>query len=73
MEFAHLGPAQAQVQVVLPGVSDVLVEHDVSLVADFTERTYVLDSGALTAEGSTAGVLADPAVRRAYLGSFEVT
>ena len=55
------------------GYAVLLVEHDVSLVADFTERTYVLDSGALIAEGSTADVLADPAVRRAYLGSFEVT
>ena len=51
----------------------LLVEHDIALVADFTERTYVLDSGALIAEGPTAGVLADAAVRRAYLGSFEVS
>ena len=50
----------------------LLVEHDVTLVADFTERTYVLDSGVLIAEGATADVLADPAVRRAYLGSFKV-
>ena len=55
------------------GYAVLLVEHDVSLVADFTERTYVLDSGVLIAEGPTADVLADPAVRRAYLGSFEVT
>ena len=55
------------------GYAVLLVEHDVSLVADFTERTYVLDSGALIAEGPTADVLADPAVRRAYLGSFEVS
>ena len=55
------------------GYAVLLVEHDVALVADFTERTCVLDSGALIAEGPTADVLADPAVRRAYLGSFEVT
>ena len=55
------------------GYAVLLVEHDVSLVADFTERTYVLDSGVLIAEGPTADVLADPAVRRAYLGSFEVS
>ena len=55
------------------GFAVLLVEHDVSLVADFTERAYVLDSGALIAGGSTGDVLADPAVRRAYLGSFEVS
>ena len=55
------------------GYAVLLVEHDVTLVADFTERAYVLDSGALIAEGPTADVLADPAVRRAYLGSFEVS
>ena len=55
------------------GYAVLLVEHDVALVADFTERAYVLDSGALIAEGSTGDVLADPAVRRAYLGSFEVS
>ena len=55
------------------GYSVLLVEHDVGLVADFTERTYVLDSGTLIAEGPTSTVLADPAVRRAYLGSFEVS
>ena len=55
------------------GYAVLLVEHDVALVADFTERTYVLDSGAVIAEGLTADVLADPAVRRAYLGSFEVS
>ena len=55
------------------GYAVLLVEHDVALVAEFTERSYVLDSGAIIAEGSTAEVLADPAVRRAYLGSFEVS
>ena len=55
------------------GYAVLLVEHDVTLVADFTDRAYVLDSGALIAEGPTADVLADPAVRRAYLGSFEVS
>ena len=54
------------------GYAVLVVEHDVGLVADFTQRAYVLDSGTLIAEGPTAAVLADPAVRRAYLGSFEV-
>ena len=55
------------------GYAVLLVEHDVGLVADFTERAYVLDSGSIIAEGPTSDVLADPAVRRAYLGSFEVS
>ena len=55
------------------GYAVLLVEHDVALVADFTERTYVLDSGALIVQGPTAAVLAHPRVRRAYLGSFEVS
>ncbi len=49
----------------------LLVEHDIELVASFTERCYVLDFGRLIASGPTAQVLADPAVRRAYLGDFD--
>jgi len=51
----------------------LLVEHDVELVADFTERCYVLDFGEVVASGPTAGVLADPIVRRAYLGDMDLT
>ncbi|MDH4171639.1 MAG: ABC transporter ATP-binding protein [Acidimicrobiia bacterium] len=54
------------------GFAILLVEHDVELVAGFTERTYVLDFGRLIASGSTADVLADPVVRHAYLGDMEV-
>jgi branched-chain amino acid transport system ATP-binding protein len=46
----------------------LLVEHDVELVSSFTERSYMLDFGVLIAEGPTREVLADPAVRQAYLG-----
>ena len=46
----------------------LLVEHDVELVASFTERTYVLDFGTLIAQGPTREVLDSAAVRHAYLG-----
>jgi branched-chain amino acid transport system ATP-binding protein len=52
------------------GFAILLVEHDVELVAAFTERTYVLDFGTLIAEGATSAVLQDAAVRRAYLGDL---
>jgi branched-chain amino acid transport system ATP-binding protein len=53
------------------GFAILLVEHDVELVSSFTERSYVLDFGTLIAEGPTHDVLADPVVRRSYLGDVE--
>ena len=50
------------------GFAVLLVEHDVELVASFTERTYVLDFGQLIASGATADVMTNEAVRAAYLG-----
>jgi len=53
------------------GFAILLVEHDVELVASFTERCYVLDFGMLIAQGATRAVLESPEVRRAYLGDTE--
>ena len=54
------------------GFAVLLVEHDVELVAAFTERTYVLDFGHLIADGPTGQMMADARVRNAYLGDLEV-
>jgi branched-chain amino acid transport system ATP-binding protein len=48
----------------------LLVEHDVEMVRSFATRLFVLDFGTVLATGTTAAVLSDDAVRRAYLGDI---
>jgi ABC-type branched-subunit amino acid transport system ATPase component len=51
------------------GIGILLVEHDMSLVREVCQYTYVLDFGRLMTEGSTEEVLGSDLVRAAYLGS----
>jgi len=46
----------------------VMIEHDMGVVMDISQRVMVLDFGRKIAEGDPASVLADPHVKRAYLG-----
>ena len=55
------------------GTAVLLVEHDVEFVRSFSTRLSVLDFGHLIATGPTAEVLADDAVRKAYLGETRMT
>jgi branched-chain amino acid transport system ATP-binding protein len=50
------------------GVTVVLVEHDMRLVMNVSDRIHVLANGTTLAEGSAAEVRANPAVVQAYLG-----
>jgi branched-chain amino acid transport system ATP-binding protein len=50
------------------GTAVFLVEHDLAMVGDVVDRTVVMDLGALLAEGTFDEVMANPSVRRAYLG-----
>ena len=49
-------------------ITIVLIEHDMSLVMNVVERLYVLEHGALLAEGTPNEIQHNPAVIKAYLG-----
>jgi branched-chain amino acid transport system ATP-binding protein len=53
------------------GALVILVDHDMELVSACCETTAVLDFGKLIASGTTAEVLRDEHVMRAYLGTEE--
>lgn len=54
------------------GISVLMIEHDMQVVMDLSDRIYVLDFGCLIAEGTPTQVANHPEVLQAYLGGEEV-
>ena len=50
------------------GTAVLLVEQNVALALAIAARAYVLEEGRVVAEGASANLLAQPELRRAYLG-----
>ncbi|MCF6322019.1 MAG: ABC transporter ATP-binding protein [Rhizobiaceae bacterium] len=53
------------------GVSVLMVEHDMGLVSQVSDRVLAIDHGAMLAMGTTREVQSHPAVIEAYLGREE--
>jgi branched-chain amino acid transport system ATP-binding protein len=51
------------------GTTVILIEHDMAVVMDISDRVAVLDRGRKIAEGSPGEVQRHPDVIRAYLGT----
>ncbi len=52
----------------MPGLTIILIEHEMSVIERITELCVVLNYGRKIAEGTYAEVARDPQVRQAYLG-----
>ncbi len=55
------------------GAAMLLIDHDVNLVLSVCDYVYVLDFGAVIAEGSPDAIRNDRAVAEAYLGTMHET
>ena len=59
---------EALLEIHRTGIAILLVEQDVALAFELASRGFVLDSGRVVLEGSTAELAGNPTVRAAYMG-----
>ena len=50
------------------GLTILLVEQNLKKALEMADRGYVVETGSISIEGTAAALLADPAIRSAYLG-----
>lgn len=67
-ETAELMNDILQVRNKMPGLTVVLIEHEMGVIERVTERCVVLNYGRKIADGTYAEITSDPAVQTAYLG-----
>jgi branched-chain amino acid transport system ATP-binding protein len=68
MGHEDIGRIAALIRSAAAGRTVLMVEHNLSVVADLCDRITVLTRGRVLAEGDYASVSANPEVREAYLG-----
>jgi branched-chain amino acid transport system ATP-binding protein len=69
MAYDEISRISALIKSVARTRTVLMVEHNLSVVADLCDRITVLTRGQVLAEGDYRTVSADPAVREAYLGT----
>ncbi|HEY8381191.1 MAG TPA: ABC transporter ATP-binding protein [Microvirga sp.] len=69
MGHEDIDRVKALIKRVAEGRTVLMVEHNMSVVADISDRITVLQRGQILAEGSYAEVSSDPRVVSAYLGT----
>ncbi|MCX7770066.1 MAG: ABC transporter ATP-binding protein [Proteobacteria bacterium] len=50
------------------GVSILIVEQDVQMVLEMSQRAYVMEVGTITISGKSSDLINDPKIKQAYLG-----
>jgi branched-chain amino acid transport system ATP-binding protein len=68
MSHADTADAANLIRSLVSDVTVLLIEHDIGLVMDLSDRVMVMHQGRVLAEGTPADVRADPAVQAAYFG-----
>lgn len=53
------------------GFTILMIEHDMNIVMNISDRVYVMDYGKVIASGTSGEVVSNPDVIRAYLGESE--